>query len=347
LNAGVNGSLDKFIEVELRRAIVSGFTYDFPIGGSHIDDEGGDGVQYVSMKSNNGDGVIAVVFNDSSGIGVLDSMVICPSGTGDYQDVEYRITNGSWNIMNPGGGITNYNVTLHPIDFTDNGYVDYTILKNGFPSGRDKCDGIATNLPITDDSLTSFSIFEVAASENTSLLPIKLVFFEASITAVNTVKLDWQTASEINNDFFSIERSIDALDWETIERIEGAGNSFNLSNYALFDNRPFLGVSYYRLKQTDFDGQFEYSKIRAVTIQNLQILIYPNPATNQVTIDGNSLELGDITIYNILGEELTSFRLSSQITDSKLVLDLSKLAKGTYFIKTKLTGYNRYKLCKI
>lgn len=343
MNAGANGSLDQFIEGELRRNIVQGSTYDFPVGGTHTDSGGGDGVQYVSIQSNNGDGIISAIFHDSTGIGVLDSIVICPTGTGDFQDAEYRIRNGSWEVTNPGGGINNYNITLSPIDFTNNSYVDYTILKDGVPTGRDLCDGIPNTLPIMHDSLTSFSLFEIAASTNTTLLPIELLSFEASVINPQEVQLDWQTASERNNDYFTIERSTDGLNWEEVTKVKGAGVSSKLLSYTSFDENPFQGISYYRLKQTDFDGKFSYSEIRDVKINGLQVKIYPNPASNHIIIEGDESELEYIVIYNILGENVTYLTQKDTNSGSKLIINLSDLSPGAYNVKTKTTTNKVYK----
>jgi hypothetical protein len=347
LNAGTNGALDKFIEGNIRRNIIAGNTYTFPIGGSHIDSDGGDGIQYTAIKSNNGNGIIAVSFNDSLGNGVLDSMIICSTGIGDHQDAEYRIGNGSWEITNPSGGILNYDVTLTPTDFTDNGYVDYTIIQNGLPTGRDKCDGIVSSIPITHDSLTSFAVFEIAASTNTSLLPIKLISFNASKINNKNVLLNWQTASEINNDYFTIERSIDLISWEKLINIKGAKNSSATLSYQTIDEKPYVGNSYYRLKQTDINGQYSYSQIRNIFIEDLNIStisIYPNPATHQITIKSTANEkLEQFSIYNILGEEIAINSRIIEKDDVKVILNLSNLTTGIYFIKTATSVNKIYK----
>jgi hypothetical protein len=344
--AGANGTLDKFIEGELRRNMTTGNTYDFPVGGTHIDAGGGDGIQYALIKPNIGNGVTSVLFNDSTGIGTLNSIDVCSSGSGDFIDIKYRIRNGSWNITNPGGGISNYNVTLNPTDYTDNGYVDYTIIKDGLPTGKDPCDGVATTIPITHDSLTSFSLFEIVASTSITPLPIELIGFNAKVIEDDKVQLDWQTASEINNDFFTIERSKNGQDWQEIALVYGAGNSSVLLNYSTIDNAPFNGISYYKLKQTDFDGKFEYSKLRRVNIQqsvNMQIEIHPNPATNQIIIKGSSNELEEIVLYNTLGQNVTSLTNKDINNENQLVIDISKLNTGIYYVKTKTTANKAYK----
>lgn len=94
-------------------------------------------------------------------------------------------------------------------------------------------------------------------------LPIELISFDASLNN-NNVDLYWATASEYNNDFFTIERSTDGLNWEHVTIVSGAGNSTQRLDYYIQDSRPLSGISYYRLKQTDFDGAFEYSNIVSV-----------------------------------------------------------------------------------
>jgi len=95
------------------------------------------------------------------------------------------------------------------------------------------------------------------------------------------VELNWATANETNNAFFTIERSADAQQFETVGTREGSGNSNDVQRYSFMDLSPLKGTSYYRLKQTDFNGEFEYSEIIKVEIYEVQETIsyrlYPNP----------------------------------------------------------------------
>ena len=91
-----------------------------------------------------------------------------------------------------------------------------------------------------------------------SPLPIELLSFEA-ICNNNSVNLLWSTASEKNNDYFTIERSSDGITFQTVLTVKGAGNSNQVINYSAIDEKPIDGIAYYRLKQTDYDGKFEYS----------------------------------------------------------------------------------------
>ncbi len=177
-------------------------------------------------------------------------------------------------------------------------------------------------------------------------LPIKLVNFMATEVNNRYVKLNWQTASEVNNDYFTIERSQNGNSWKKVIDIDGMGNSSSLLSYSTIDDNSDIGVSYYRLKQTDFDGQFEYSKIISVnlgTLENSELEIYPNPTNSQITITGNIFELGKIEIYNVLGQNVTSFTTQINYNESKLIMDLSNLNKGIYYIKTKSTANKLYK----
>lgn len=176
-------------------------------------------------------------------------------------------------------------------------------------------------------------------------LPIELVYFNATLENELTVKLEWQTASEINNGFFTIERSKNGLDWEEVSKIDGAGNSTALLSYSTIDENPYWGISYYRLKQTDFDGQFEYSDIRSVTIKQntAEVVIYPNPANNQITIQANEQELQGIKIFNTIGQDVTNLTKQLSKTDNSVIIDLSNLANGIYRVKTVTSANIVYK----
>ncbi len=111
-------------------------------------------------------------------------------------------------------------------------------------------------------------------------LPITLISFEAKTYKKDQVKLEWVTASEVNNAFYTIERSTDGQNFETVANIDGAGNSDNVLFYSFVDVSPLNGLSFYRLKQTDFNGEFDYSEIRSVRIENQFVAsyqAYPNP----------------------------------------------------------------------
>lgn len=173
-------------------------------------------------------------------------------------------------------------------------------------------------------------------------LPIELVSFTAQFIN-GQVKIDWTTAAEINNDYFTIERSADGLSFETILTISGQGNSSQLVNYTEFDYSPLEGISYYRLKQTDYDGQFSYSNIVGVNSTALksssQVNVFPNPfalnegiLTIQVT-DFNSDENISIQVIDITGRVVyESIENSGSDSFLRTVQFSRDITKGTYLV---------------
>lgn len=176
-------------------------------------------------------------------------------------------------------------------------------------------------------------------------LPIELLDFTVK-SDDDKVDIVWHTATEINNDFFSIQRSLDGKIWETIEVIDGAGHSSTILGYQTSDPSPFEGTSYYRLKQTDFDGEKSYSLTRSVFVskKKSRLFIYPNPTQNTVTVEGNSNELEHLLIYNVYGQDLTNDVIILIDEVGKKVFDLSKLEAGVYLF---LTDKGTYRVNKI
>jgi len=158
-------------------------------------------------------------------------------------------------------------------------------------------------------------------------LPVELTEFTAKANKV-AVDLMWETASEIDNDFFVIERSSDARRFEAIGKVEGSGSTASISNYSFIDKNPLKGNNYYRLKQTDFDGAYEYSDIRNVNFDGEELQIYPNPsfAGNEITIQG---ELNSpIRIYNSIGQ-VTAILQAGEVNK------LLNLPAGIYFLNNR------------
>jgi len=166
-------------------------------------------------------------------------------------------------------------------------------------------------------------------------LPTELVSFEVGSTDNQTVWLNWITASEINNDFFTVEHSSDGLNWSIISVEQGAGNSSSLLKYQMYDENPNFGVNYYRLKQTDFDGTFKYLDTKTVIIKsrNINLLVYPNPALESITIEGENLDVKQLFIYNMVGKNMTICTSILNNTDNRIRLNIASLPNGIYYIK--------------
>lgn len=177
-------------------------------------------------------------------------------------------------------------------------------------------------------------------------LPIVLLSFTAKAMENHSVLLEWKTAAEINNDYFTIERSEAAGNWEDLATINGAGNSTLVTKYSTLDKSP-NPANYYRLKQTDFDGQFSYSQIVAVnfseTISGNPIVIYPNPTEGQITIEGILPRPEEVVVFNAMGQNVTRMTSTIEANEVRTVIDLSNLDSGLYYIRTRTTASKVYK----
>lgn len=238
------------------------------------------------------------------------------------------------------GSITLSDLRLLVDTDNDGVFTDETIGTGGIISGATALGGDVyafTGVAAIEDGLR----FTLATANATQTpLPIELLDFSAASLNNQYVKLTWQTAAEINNAFFTIERSNNGLDWKATQTIDGAGNTSTIRNYDAIDREPYSGLSYYRLKQTDFNGQYSYSNLVQVRIkldETSELKVYPNPTADQITILGKNLRKEELRIYNVFGQDVTSLSLQIGADQSRLVLDLSALSKGMYFLKTKAT----------
>ena len=279
-----------------------------------------------------------------------DNGAIASTSTDIPANIQSRLVR-KWMVSELNTGGTAVDVGAIDISFNLNGMNDVTASDLRLLIDTDKDGDFADEIPIsgateTGSKIYSFSgvtaftdgvIFTLATSDDTqSPLPIELIKFEVEAKA-NTAQLNWQTASEINNDYFTIERSTDKVNWSIISKINGSGNSNDLVAYFYQDNIMQYGLYYYRLKQTDFDGKYSYSQIRSIeiTVNNSQdVTLYPNPFEQHIFIEGNMDELSEIKVYNALGQELKSIR-SKNIGDNKILIDFSSINSGVYFIRTK------------
>jgi len=182
-------------------------------------------------------------------------------------------------------------------------------------------------------------------SDITTALPIELSVFEATAKE-SKVLLDWTTSSEINNDYFTIEKTKDGKIFEEVVRVDGAGNSQSELNYSAVDKDPYPGKSYYRLKQTDFNGEFEYSNLEAVNYEvNLQAKIIPNPISGKtfdLNINGKALEDEILLqLHSMRGSKIFSMVIPPEEGMSSTTIRLPrKLSSGVYLLVGNSPGAN-------
>jgi hypothetical protein len=158
-----------------------------------------------------------------------------------------------------------------------------------------------------------YSPFGVGAGSGA--LPIELSSFEVEKGEDEKVHLHWTTSSEINNSHFLVERSQDAKVFSEIGRVEGAGNSNALLNYYFVDENPYIGESYYRLKQVDYDGNYEYSSVISVSTDHEgdnsnNFIVFPNPSSGEQVFvkayGGTPDEQVQIVVTDLQGKIISS-----------------------------------------
>lgn len=160
-------------------------------------------------------------------------------------------------------------------------------------------------------------------------LPVELINFDVT-SAEGLVQIIWTTASEINNDYFTIERSEDALNWKELTMIDGNGNSTQTLNYKFTDEHPLPGLSYYRLKQTDFDGKISIYLPKSIhTDSENDFIIYPNPAKEKLIIDNFRESEFEADLFSSLGIRIDLPVLKTQ---KEKIFNTSILNPGIYFL---------------
>ena len=171
-----------------------------------------------------------------------------------------------------------------------------------------------------------------------TVLPIQLLEFNAIYNEGHeNVNLNWETATELNNKKFTVEKSIDGISWEFVASVPGAGNSTTTINYNATDESPYSGVSYYRLKQTDYDGQYTYSDISLIDINASfnKLSVIPNPAKNNAVITFGASEIGNnalVSLYDCTGRLIYTTNLTTINGINTLMLDVSNYSNGMYFV---------------
>jgi hypothetical protein len=225
---------------------------------------------------------------------------------------------------------SNKTTTLSPIYVVDQA--------TGFNPGTDTYDGLHPNEAGEKKMADKWFATLKGILPPPTALPVKLVSFSAKFEQSSKwVRLEWVTAGEKNNDYFTVERSRDQVKFEPVNNVQGAFTTQIEQIYTTFDQHPMAGTSYYRLKQTDIDGKFSYSKV--VSAKNFQnsFVVYPNPAHGrEITILLNQRSPGIIiSIYNALGRTV-SFKQDGSEDNTDIKIHLREtLEKGIYFIKVQ------------
>lgn len=187
------------------------------------------------------------------------------------------------------------------------------------------------------DGWTEVAVFGSCASPSTVslsggvFLPVELISFSARMEQ-STVQLKWSTASELNNEYFQIEKSNDGDSFKEIGIIEGNGTTTVPQQYSFLDRDLNSSITYYRLKQVDFDGKYEYSNIVSLDRKNQstnKLKVFPNPFSKSITLNNAS---GNIALYDLAGRLIKSLPIGDE-QGSSISYNLEDLEAGIYMLE--------------
>jgi hypothetical protein len=282
-----------------------------------ISTRGTPGVTNAATATNNG-------FFDYTGSGNF------ANGAGATTDNGIDVNNAGQTSINAGGSCT--------VDIAE---VAYEYFDNGNSVGSTDASGSITFMNVlssdpvtlTNELGVSIQITNVCAQ---AILPIELTYFQA-IPSDKQVLLKWQTSTEVNNDYMEVERSTDSRSFRSIGRVDGAGNSDQLIDYQLTDPNPLSGISYYRLRQVDFDGSVNFSKIVTVqfradgTIPKVYPTLLQQSRLLTVDLQQRSSEPVLLELVNLNGQQVKRYTLQGGAVHQ---IDTNGIEKGTYILRS-------------
>lgn len=288
----------EYIEVQLIAPLTAGAMYDFEM--------------YVSM------GDEAQQSTDGLGVFFSDGPATVADGWGNAQ-----VNNGVFNFITNSSGWV-----LITGSYTAAGGEDHITIGNFFSSF------FPVSNPAGTMALSYYFIDDVSLVQQL-VLPVELTSIKAECKG-ESVTISWVTATELNNDFFSVERSYDGRHFELVETLKGAGNSTIERHYSMIDDEIRPGRVYYRLRQTDFNGALSISHTVSVNIQQISetLTVYPNPmgSEGKVTFSSYREQIIELVVYNAMGQPVIVRELMSHKGENLFDISTLDLAAGLYYI---------------
>ncbi len=204
---------------------------------------------------------------------------------------------------------------------------------------------ILENVTILGNSSRSleFTKTSIGSKSQETILPIELLSFSAHCNG-NTIDIDWSTASERNNDYFILEKSLDAINFNEIARIAGAGKSIEQIDYSYTDYDYYGGDVYYRLVQVDYDGTKTYSEIISAKCSNWEtdpnISVFPNPFSSELTIvlENFRNEPATIEIFDVMGRTIKQMQVDSPHNEYETSFNLDNIPAGIYNVRVRTSS---------
>ncbi len=286
------------------------------------------------------------------------------AGTGGYTvtsriDREWQIQNTNFN--NAYTFKTKIDIPLDSIDIThlallvsnDGDFTNCNVYKHGdgdvtFRKGSLEIDGIENIIGVGGKKFIA-----IASVDELTVLPIELLYFKAE-KSNDKVRLSWKTATEINNNYFTVEKSHDGTSWVSIGELTGAGNSSSPISYDLIDFEGCSSTCYYRLKQVDFSGEYFYSKTEFLFSSNERsssLKVYPVPVLDRLTVEFVAPQTSDynLEIYTASGALVYNAKLIGVEGENLFYINTNMFAHGMYFMVIKNNNgevYNRVNFTK-
>lgn len=326
--------------------------YNSDIAGIARDD--GSCFNQLKSKSENSD---ALVTMEAGSFSTDDSFLIWGNDNTSIEDTNNREFNSSqvrsrlnreWRVQETGtiGNITltyDLSAITGPTGIGTNNLNLVRLLTD---ADGDFTSGVTLTSPTSIDASAKTISFTVdfttgqyftLGSEEIAALPVELIAFDAEVVQ-EEVELTWTTASEVNNAYYNIERSKDGISFNTIGQLDGRGNTIGSVNYKFIDSNPIEGYSFYRLKQNDINGEFDYSPIKSVLFEKVslsELSLMPNPLQSEreltLKYTGN-LNNQDchISIMSSNGKVLLDRKIT--LIKGHLTIKLPNLSQGIYLI---------------
>jgi hypothetical protein len=246
---------------------------------------------------------------------------IPPQLTNGLTAVALTSNGGSTPVGDGNLGTANYGFDNMYYGGTRTGTISALLTAIASPTNWIGSDGTTFNIQ---------SASSVFPGSSFTVLPVVLAHFNAVKTTAGTVELTWGTAMEVNNDHFTLERSNDGLHYTTIGTVPGKGDHNQPVDYSFTDPSPEQGSNYYRLTQTDRDGQSKILGTRTVEVQEVALRVGPNPAVHSVDVVFSAGAWREIKLYNSAEQLLQSF--SPGTNTSRLKIGLQNYRGGTYYL---------------
>lgn len=242
---------------------------------------------------------------------------------GTFENPSLLVGQGSPFLVDPDPrtGVSGLKFDLGFNNFEERGY--YFTTNNNY--------GIGQNFTYATKEGNIIGLVGVCGPDKLKIVPVELVKFDA-LKQTSGILLTWETASELDNQGFEVERSKDGQDWQRLHFVKGYGTTMTMQQYKWKDNAPKQGINYYRLKQLDLDGGFEYSKIIVVDYSTKDFIleVFPNPTYSFIYYQvEETTTIESVQLFDMTGRLVKSF---AQKDDR---LSLGNVKNGLYILRVK------------